>query len=51
MKLIKSALQGAIELVVILLILLGGAIGPGLLSGANSTIVLPHQTIRTETTP
>ncbi len=51
MKLIKTALHGTVEFLIVLVILLAAAVVPGLLSASSSTIVLfphPHQT---EATP
>jgi hypothetical protein len=41
-KHIKTGLRVTIEFLLFLAILLGAAIAPGLLSGRNSTIVLPQ---------
>jgi len=51
MKLIKTALHGTVEFLIVLVILLAAAIAPGLLSASSSTIVLAHHVHQTETTP
>ncbi len=50
-KLIKTTLRGTIEFMIVLAILLGAAIAPGLLNASSSTIVLFPHTHQTETTP